>query len=80
MLADLIEPSDAIVDVGGGRGTLLAGILDRAPGSRGVLYDSEQSAADAPSVLDAAGRVVGAPDDSAMSALADRTAADPLFV
>jgi hypothetical protein len=33
-----------------------------------------------PRVLDAASRFTGAPDDAAMSALADRTAADPLFV
>jgi hypothetical protein len=33
-----------------------------------------------PRVLDAASRQAGTPDDSAMSALAERTAADPLFV
>ena len=44
-----------IVDVGGGRGTLLAEILSRAPNSRGVLYDSEQTTADAPALFDAAG-------------------------
>ena len=33
-----------------------------------------------PKVLDAASRFAGAPDDAAMSALAGRTAADPLFV
>jgi len=33
-----------------------------------------------PKVLDAASRFAGAPDDAVMSALADRTAADPLFV
>jgi O-methyltransferase domain/Dimerisation domain len=49
------SPFRTIVDVGGGRGTLLAGILSQTPGSRGVLYDSQFSAADAPSVLDAAG-------------------------
>jgi hypothetical protein len=31
-------------------------------------------------VLDAASRYTGAPDDAAMSALAERTAAEPLFV
>jgi hypothetical protein len=31
-------------------------------------------------VLDAAGRFTAAPDDAVMSALADRTAAEPLFV
>jgi hypothetical protein len=44
-----------IVDVGGGRGGFLAGILSQAPDSRGVLYDSEQVTVDAPSVFDAAG-------------------------
>ena len=33
-----------------------------------------------PKVLDAASRLAGAPDDAAMSALYERTAADPLFV
>jgi hypothetical protein len=33
-----------------------------------------------PRVLDAASRFTGAPSDATMSALADRTAADPLFV
>jgi hypothetical protein len=31
-------------------------------------------------VLDAASRITEAPDDAAMSALAERTGADPLFV
>lgn len=44
-----------IVDLGGGRGTTLAGILSQAPGSRGVLHDSEQATADAPRVLREAG-------------------------
>jgi O-methyltransferase domain/Dimerisation domain len=44
-----------IVDVMGGRGTLLAGILAQAPNSRGVLYDSEQATADSPALFDAAG-------------------------
>jgi hypothetical protein len=44
-----------IVDVGGGRGTLLAGMLSQAPTSRGVLYDSEQATADSPSLFEAAG-------------------------
>jgi hypothetical protein len=44
-----------IVDVTGGRGGLLAGILSQAPGSHGVLYDSEFATADAPSVFEAAG-------------------------
>jgi hypothetical protein len=44
-----------IVDVGGGRGTVLARILTQATSSRGVLYDSESATADAPPVFDAAG-------------------------
>jgi hypothetical protein len=44
-----------IVDVMGGRGALLAGILSRAPDSRGVLFDREAATADAPQVFDAAG-------------------------
>lgn len=44
-----------IVDVVGGRGTLLAGILAQAPGSHGVLYDRADSTADAPAVFAAAG-------------------------
>jgi O-methyltransferase domain/Dimerisation domain len=44
-----------IVDVGGGRGTLLAGILRQATGSRGILYDSQFATADAGAVLEDAG-------------------------
>jgi len=33
-----------------------------------------------PKVLDAASRFTAAPDEEAMSALAERTAAEPLFV
>ncbi|MFL5909556.1 MAG: methyltransferase [Gaiellaceae bacterium] len=44
-----------IVDVGGGRGTLLAGILTQATSGRGILYDSGFATGDAPAVLDAAG-------------------------
>lgn len=36
-----------IVDVGGGRGALLAGILDAHPGARGVLFDLPGVVADA---------------------------------
>jgi hypothetical protein len=49
------SPFRRIVDVGGGRGTFLAGILAQASGSQGVLYDSEQATAEAPPVLGAAG-------------------------
>lgn len=44
-----------IVDVVGGRGTLLAGILSQTPTARGVLYDREFATAEAPAVFDAAG-------------------------
>jgi len=44
-----------IMDVRGGRGDFLAGILSQAPNSRGVLYDSEQATADSPALFDAAG-------------------------
>lgn len=44
-----------IVDVIGGRGPLLAGILAQAPNSRGVLYDSEVATTDSPALFDAAG-------------------------
>jgi hypothetical protein len=44
-----------IVDVMGGRGALLAGILSRAPNSRGVLFDRDAATADAPPVFEAAG-------------------------
>lgn len=44
-----------IVDVGGGRGGLIAGILRRASGSRGILFDAPHGTADAPQVLEAAG-------------------------
>lgn len=44
-----------IVDVGGGRGTLLAGILQQASGARGILYDAPFATADAGSVLADAG-------------------------
>lgn len=53
-----------IVDVGGGRGSLLAGILKAHPAVRGVLFDQPSVVANAPTVLAEAGvadrcRVVG---------------------
>ena len=44
-----------IVDVGGGRGSLLAGILKSHPAARGVLFDQPPVVAEAPAVLSAAG-------------------------
>ena len=49
-------------------------------GRPGVFLDSVGDVDLLPRVLDAASRFTGPPDDAAMSALADRTAADPLFV
>jgi SAM-dependent methyltransferase/DNA-binding HxlR family transcriptional regulator len=53
-----------VVDVGGGRGSLLAGILASSPHLRGVLFDQPHVVTAAPAVLEAAGvadrcRVVG---------------------
>ncbi|SMD25740.1 methyltransferase [Kibdelosporangium aridum] len=44
-----------IVDVIGGRGALLAGMLNQAPDAKGVLYDQEMATTDAKPVLEAAG-------------------------
>jgi hypothetical protein len=44
-----------VVDVGGGRGALLAAILGRWPDLRGVLFDQPHVLAEAPSLLDSAG-------------------------
>ena len=46
----------------------------------GVFLDSVGDVDLLPKVLDAASRYTAAPDDAAMSALAERTAAEPLFV
>ncbi|HEY2076663.1 MAG TPA: aldo/keto reductase [Streptosporangiaceae bacterium] len=46
----------------------------------GVFLNSVGDTDLLPRVLDAASRFTGAPDDAAMSALAERTAAEPLFV
>jgi hypothetical protein len=42
-----------IIDVGGGRGSLLAGILEAYPTARGVLFDQPAVVAGAPAVLTA---------------------------
>lgn len=49
------SPFRTIVDLGGGRGALLAGILNRASGSTGILFDRPQATVDAPDVFKAAG-------------------------
>ena len=46
---------DRVVDVGGGHGALLAGVLAAHPALRGVLFDQPHVVADAARVLDAAG-------------------------
>jgi hypothetical protein len=51
-----------------------------AMGRPGVFLDSVGELDLLPKVLDAASRFTGAPNDAAMSALVDRTAAEPLFV
>lgn len=45
---------EAVVDIGGGDGTLLAAILNRHEGLRGVLFDTAEGSAQAEDVLDAA--------------------------
>ena len=49
------SPFGTVVDVGGGRGSLLAGILASFPGVRGVLFDQPHVVAGAPPILAAAG-------------------------
>jgi hypothetical protein len=46
-----------IVDVGGATGNLLAAILDKYPGSRGMLYDLPHVVRDAPKLIQARGLV-----------------------
>jgi hypothetical protein len=46
---------EAVVDIGGGDGTLLAAILNRHEGLHGVLFDTAEGIAQAGDVLDAAG-------------------------
>jgi O-methyltransferase domain len=49
-------PSEGvIIDVGGGKGTLVAVVLDAIPGLRGVVFDRPQVISSAGPVLDAAG-------------------------
>ena len=45
----------SVTDVGGGRGALLAAVLARNPGLRGVLFDQPDVVARAPRVLEEAG-------------------------
>jgi hypothetical protein len=70
------RPFQTIVDVGGGRGTLIARILQVAPATRGVLLDLPHVVAGAASILQAAGvadrcQVVGGDMLAAVPAGAD---------
>ena len=47
--------AERIVDVGGSRGALLAGLLRSAPGARGVVFDRAEALSDTPAVLAGAG-------------------------
>lgn len=44
-----------VADIGGGDGTLLAAVLNRHPGLRGILFDSAAGLAEAPDILARAG-------------------------
>lgn len=46
---------DTVADIGGGNGTLLAGVLAAVSGLRGIVFDTEQGVARAPDVLGRAG-------------------------
>jgi precorrin-6B methylase 2 len=48
-------PFSAIVDVGGGNGTLIASILNAAPRLRGIVFDSPSGSAEASRQLQASG-------------------------
>jgi hypothetical protein len=48
-------PAERIVDVGGSRGTLLAGLLRSAPAARGVVFDRAEALTEAETVLAEAG-------------------------
>jgi len=45
------EPYSTVVDIGGGVGQLLTGILAATPRARGILYDLPQAVAEAPALL-----------------------------
>ena len=49
------SPFRVIVDVGGGEGRLLAGMLARAPHARGILFDRPEVSEGAPALLSAQG-------------------------
>lgn len=60
VLDDPLEGCDlrdrhVVVDVGGGRGALLAAVLRRYPALKGILYDLANAVADAPTFLESCG-------------------------
>ncbi|MET0188904.1 MAG: methyltransferase, partial [Pseudonocardia sediminis] len=57
LLADEVDfsRSGAVVDVGGGDGTLLAAVLCAHPQLRGTVYDSVEGSAQAPATIETAG-------------------------
>jgi hypothetical protein len=59
-LGDPLEGYDlrdhrVVVDIGGGRGMLLAGVLRHHPHLRGILYDLPNAVADAPALIESTG-------------------------
>src|SRR5690606_21960415 len=48
-------PRGTIADIGGGRGSLMAAILARHPGCRGIVFDQSHVLEDAGGILRAAG-------------------------
>jgi hypothetical protein len=63
-LAESLEIADGevVADIGGGNGTLLAAVLTRHPGARGIVFDQPDVVAEAGAVLERAG--VGDRSDS----------------
>jgi hypothetical protein len=50
-----IADGDVVADIGGGNGTLLAAVLGRHPGARGIVFDQPDVVAEAAAVLERAG-------------------------
>ena len=66
-----------VVDVGGGRGALLAAILARHPNVRGVLFDQPHVVAEAEQELQAAGSPTAAASSAVASSTPSRRGATP---
>ncbi len=49
------SPFETIIDIGGATGNMLAAVLNRYSGPRGILYDMPHVVRDAPALLEAAG-------------------------